>query len=98
MQLIWIWMGVRPVRGLLLFTAMDCVARRGISACRGILLPVPSRQVNTVVRRGERVVAMGAEYDNSRPPWTSRLLAVVGYLGLTPLLRLFRIRRHDSYL
>src|SRR5437879_5768708 len=40
---------------------------------------------------------MGAEYDTSRPPWSSRLLAVVGYLGLTPLLRLFRVRRDDTY-
>ena len=41
---------------------------------------------------------MAAEYDKSRPPWSSRLLAVVGYLGFTPLLRLFRVRRDDVYL
>lgn len=39
-----------------------------------------------------------AEYDKSRPPWATRLLAVVGYLGLTPLVRLFRVRRDDAYL
>src|SRR5436190_22288333 len=45
-------------------------------------LPYPTRS---------GVAVMGAEYDTSRPPWSSRLLAVVGYLGLTPLLRLFRV-------
>src|SRR5437764_964254 len=41
---------------------------------------------------------MGTERDPSRPPWPCRLPAVVGYLGLTPLLRLFRVRRDDAYL
>src|SRR5947209_8198325 len=41
---------------------------------------------------------MGARCDKSRPAWSSRLLALVGYLGLTPLPRLFRVRRHDVYL
>ena len=41
---------------------------------------------------------MATEYDKSRPPWSSRLLAAVGYLGLTPVLRLCRVRRHDIYL
>jgi hypothetical protein len=41
---------------------------------------------------------MGAESDKSRPPWSSRLLAVAGYLGLMPLLRLFRVRRQDIFL
>jgi hypothetical protein len=41
---------------------------------------------------------MGAEFGATRRPWASRLLAVVGYLGFTPLLRLFRVRRQDSYL
>jgi hypothetical protein len=41
---------------------------------------------------------MMAEHDKSRPPSSSRLLVAVGYLGLTPLLRLFRIRRDDEFL
>lgn len=41
---------------------------------------------------------MGDESGKSGPPWSSRLLAVVGYVGLIPLLRLFRVRRHDSFL
>jgi hypothetical protein len=41
---------------------------------------------------------MGAESDKPCPPWSSRLLAVAGYLGLTPLLRLFRVRRQDIFL
>ena len=41
---------------------------------------------------------MGAEYDKSRPWWATRLLAAVGYIGFTPLLRLFRVRCHDVYL
>ena len=40
---------------------------------------------------------MGAESDQSRAPWSSRLLGVIGYLGLTPLLCLFLVRRHDNF-
>src|SRR4051812_36372998 len=41
---------------------------------------------------------MGAEHDKSRPPWATRLVAAAGYVGLTPLLRLFRVRRGDPYI
>jgi hypothetical protein len=40
---------------------------------------------------------MGAESDKSRPPWSSRLLAVGCYLGLGPLLSLVGRWRNDVY-
>ncbi len=41
---------------------------------------------------------MGTESDRARPPWATRLLAIAGYLGLIPLLRLLRVRRDDGFL
>jgi hypothetical protein len=38
-----------------------------------------------------------AAHDNPRPPWTSRLLATGGYLGVAPLLWLVRRNRDDVY-
>jgi hypothetical protein len=41
---------------------------------------------------------MTAASDTSRPTWASRLLATFCYLGLTPFLHLFRVRRDDAFL
>src|SRR5262245_12203746 len=35
---------------------------------------------------------------SERPPWPSRLLAVTFYLGLAPLLAVFRLHRRSAYL
>jgi hypothetical protein len=41
---------------------------------------------------------MEAKEEKSLAPWFSRVMAIIGYLGLTPLQRLFRVRLHDTFL